>query len=123
MTQPTVTMPDCVTMIELAGTRRLAALAQVTADLMTEAVQADLPAPGSINLSGYDREITLCGFGCDRAACQALAQWAERYGATLTGEPGADSDGRAHVRCDVTFTWHSARIRAYAYIDAEPAVT
>jgi hypothetical protein len=123
MTQPTVTVPEYMTMIELPGTRRLAALAKVASELMTEAAQAELSGPDSIELSGYNREITLCGFGCDRGSCLALARWAEHFGATLTGEPGTDSDGRAHVRCEVEFTWHCARIRAYAYIDADQAVT
>ena len=97
MTQPTAIVPEYVTMIELAGTHRLAALGKVASGLMTEAAQAELPAPGSIELSGYNREITLCGFGCNRGSCLALARWAEHFGATLTGEPGTDSHGRPHV--------------------------
>lgn len=122
MTQPTVTVPDYVTMID-PDARHIASLVQLSANLMTEAVATGLPAPGNVEVGSGVHDITLGGFGRDQSACKALATWADHYGATLTGQPGSDAEGRPYVRCEVIFIYQGAQVGLRAYIDPDQDTT
>jgi len=92
----------------------LSQLAQLAADLL--ASNPDLPAPVAVHVAAHGDEIEV-QFSGDRATFAAMADWADRFGGTITGAPGADGSG-PHVRCEVRFTFRAARVRAYAYVRA-----
>jgi hypothetical protein len=51
---------------------------------------------------------------------RALAEWAERFGGTVTGCPHT-RDGQHTVHCQVKFTDHGVNVEAYAFITATKA--
>lgn len=105
-----VTIPDYVT---VKRSHTIRDLAGTVADLLDEA--NGLESPESVDL--YRDKIELM-FSRDPRTFQALAQWAERFGGTVTGEPNEDTNGRPVVRCDVRFIYHAVDIHAYAYVRA-----
>jgi hypothetical protein len=120
MTDTTIEIPDYVTMITPADKRTISGLASYAADLLQE--NSDLPAPVYFNVSQAGQEISM-QFGDTPDTFRALAQWAERFGGTVTGHPHTDRDGRQSVHCEVTFTDHGVKVEAYAFVNAAKAAT
>jgi hypothetical protein len=120
--EPAIEIPGYVTMVTPAQKRDIAALAGYIAELLTG--NSDLPAPQYFSVSQHGQEVSF-QFGDTRDSFRALAQWAERFGGTLTGEPHT-YDGWQSVHCEVKFTDHGVNVVAYAYIKvakAAPAAT
>jgi hypothetical protein len=120
MTDTTIEIPEYVTMVTPADRWDMRSLARYAADLLTE--NSDLPAPGYFTISQYGQEISL-QFGDTPDSFRALAQWAERFGGTVTGCPHTSRDGQQSVHCQVTFTNDGVKVEAYAFIRATPADT
>jgi hypothetical protein len=116
--QTALEIPDYVTMITPAEKWSLGALAEYTADLLSE--NHDLPGPVFFSVSEAGQEVSL-QFAGTPACFRALAQWAERFGGTVTGCPTTHDDGRQSVHCKVKFTDHGVKVEAYAFITAPKA--
>ena len=112
-----IEIPDYVTMITPAGKRTIDALAEYAADLL--AANSDLPAPAYFSVSESGQAVSL-QFGDSHDSFRALAQWAERFGGTVTGCPYT-RDGQQSVHCQVMFTDHGVKVEAYAFITAPKA--
>jgi hypothetical protein len=108
MTETAVVIPDYVTVKRSHSIRDLA---EVVASLLDEA--KDLGFPRRIEL--WPGEIE-AAFDRDPETFRVLAQWAERFGGTVTGEPTEGSDGRPLVRAEVRFVYQAVDVRAYAYV-------
>ncbi len=115
MTDTAISIPDYVTMVTPAPKRPITALAQYAADLLLE--NSDLPAPKYVSISQAGQEVDL-QFGDTPDTFHALAQWAERFGGTVTGCPHTSNDGRQSVHCEVTFTDHGVKVELYAFVNA-----
>ena len=113
--QTAIEIPGYVTMITPAEKWSLGALAEYTADLLSE--NRDLPAPVYFGVSEAGQEVSL-QFAGTPGSFRALAQWAERFGGTVTGCPTTHDDGRQSVHCEVKFTDHGVTVEAYAFITA-----
>jgi hypothetical protein len=116
-------IPGYVTMITPGQKRSIDALAEYAAGLL--AANSDLPAPVYYSVSEGAQEVSLL-FGNTPDSFRALAQWAERFGGTVTGRPHDRDDGRQSVHCQVKFTDHGVNVEAYAFITppkAAPAAT
>ena len=120
--QTAIEIPGYVTMITPAEKWSIGALAEYTADLLTE--NHDLPAPVYFSVSEAGQQVSL-QFAGTPGSFRALAQWAERFGGTVTGCPHT-RDGQQSVHCEVKFTDHGVNVEAYAFIvapQAAPAAT
>ena len=113
-----IEIPGYVTVVEPVPDRPVGDLAQAAANLLS--ANADLPQPRHVSLSAAGQQIEL-QFSGDPATFRAMAEWAERFGGTITGQPGADDDGTPYVRCEVRFPADAIPVRAYAYIQADKA--
>jgi hypothetical protein len=109
----TIEIPDYVTMVTPADQRDISALASYAARLL--AATSDLPAPRYFSVSQGGQEICL-QFGDTHGSFRALAQWAERFGGTVTGCPHSNRDGQQSVHCQVKFTDNGVKVEAYAFI-------
>ncbi len=118
MTDTAIEIPDYVTMITPAQKRDICGLASYAADLLRE--NSDLPAPAYFSVSQGGQEIRL-QFGDTPGTFRALAQWAERFGGTVTGCPHDDGNGRQSIHCEVKFTDHGVKVEAYAFVNAAKA--
>jgi hypothetical protein len=122
--QTALEIPDSVTMITPAEERSIGALAAYAADLLTD--NHDLPSPVYFTVSLAGQVVSL-QFADTPGSFRALAQWAERFGGTVTGCPTTHDDGRQSVHCEVQFTDHGMKVEAYAFITgalkAAPAAT
>jgi hypothetical protein len=118
MSDTAIEIPGYVTVVEPAPGLPVRDLALAAATLL--AANTDLPAPQYLTVSAGGQEIEL-QFSGDPSTFRAMAQWAERFGGTVTGQPGADRDGTAYVRCEVRFTADAIGVRVYAYIRAGKA--
>jgi hypothetical protein len=116
-TDAALEIPDYVTLITPADKRPLGALAQYAADLLD--ATSDLPAPVYFSVSSAGQEVCL-QFGDTPDSFRALAQWAERFGGTVTGCPHT-REGQQSVHCQVKFTDHGVNVEAYAFITATKA--
>jgi hypothetical protein len=116
--QTALEIPDYVTMITPADKRSIDALAEYAADLLAQ--NSDLPAPVYFSVSEAGQEVSL-QFAGTPGSFRALAQWAERFGGTVTGCPTTHDDGRQSVHCEVKFTDHGVKVEAYAFITAPKA--
>jgi len=114
----TIDIPDYVTVVGPATDLPVRALTDAATMLLS--ANADLPEPRHVSVSAAGQEIEL-QFSGDPSTFRAMAQWAERFGGTITGQPGTDDDGTPFVRCEVRFTADTIPVRAYAYILAEKA--
>jgi hypothetical protein len=92
--------------------RSIDALAEYAANLL--AANSDLPAPRYYSVSQHRQEVSLM-FDDTPDSFRALAEWAERFGGTLTGQPHT-YDGWQSVHCEVKFTDHEVKVEAYAFI-------
>ena len=113
-------IPGYVTMITPAEKWSLGALAAYTADLLSE--NRDLPAPVYFSVSEAGQQVSL-QFAGTPGSFRALAQWAERFGGTVTGCPHTRDDGRQSVHCEVKFTSDGVNVEAYAFITAPQAAS
>jgi hypothetical protein len=116
-----IEIPEYVTMITPAEQRSIADLAAFAVGLLVE----DLPQPVYFSVSQSGQGVSL-QFGDTPDSFRALAQWAERFGGTVTGCPHTHEDGRQSVHCDVKFTADGVKVEAYAFITvpkAAPAAT
>ena len=120
MTDTTIEIPDYVTMVTPAEKRSVVALARDVHDLLLE--NSDLPAPRYFTVSQAGQEVSL-QFGSSPDTFGAMAQWAERFGSTVTGEPHTHDDGRQSVYSEVKFTDFGVTVKLYAFITAGPAST
>jgi hypothetical protein len=115
--QTAIEIPSYVTMITPAEKRSIDALAEYAADLLAK--NYDLPGPVYFSVSEAGQEVSL-QFADTPDSFRALAQWAERFGGTVTGCPHT-RDGQQSVHCEVKFTDHSVKVEAYAFITAPKA--
>jgi hypothetical protein len=115
--QTALDIPDYVTMITPAEKRSIDALAEYAADLLAE--NSDLPAPVYFSVSEAGQEISL-QFADTPDSFPALAEWAWRFGGTVTGCPHT-RDGQQSVHCEVKFTDQGVTVEAYAFITASKA--
>jgi hypothetical protein len=111
-------IPGYVTMITPAEKWSIGALAEYTADLLSG--NRDLPAPVYFSVSEAGQQVSL-QFAGTPDSFRALAQWAERFGGTVTGCPHNHDDGRQSVHCEVKFTDSGVKVEAYAFITAPKA--
>jgi len=111
-----IEIPDYVTMVTPADRRSTAELAAFTVGLLVE----DLPQPVYFSVSQGGQEVSLL-FGDTPDTFAALAEWAERFGANVTGCPHTHIDGQESVHCQVTFTTDGVKVEAYAFITAPTA--
>jgi hypothetical protein len=111
-------IPGYVTMITPAEKWSIGALAEFAADLLSE--NHDLPRPVYFSVSEAGQQVSL-QFAGTPGSFRALAQWAERFGGTVTGCPTTHDDGRQSVHCEVKFTDHGVKVEAYAFITAPQA--
>ena len=116
MTDTTIDIPDYVTMVRPADKRTTAELAAFAVGLLVE----DLPQPTYLSVSLAGQEVSL-QFADTPGSFRALAQWAERFGGTVTGCPTTHDDGRQSVHCEVKFTSDGVNVEAYAFITAAKA--
>jgi hypothetical protein len=98
--------------------KSLTDLTQATADLLKQADDSGLPAPANIALYQSCQEARL-GFRGERESFHTLADWAVRFGGTVTGEPYTHNDGELSVHCEVKFPYQGLTVEAYAYIPAD----
>ena len=73
-------------------------LARIAADLLENAADSGLPVPDMARLSTGGQEVSF-GFPGRKETFRTLAQWAERFGGTVTGEPYTRDDGEESVYC------------------------
>ena len=121
--QTAIEIPGYVTMITPAEKRSIEDLAEYAADLLAE--YHDLPGPVYFSVSEAGQQVSL-QFADTPGSFRALAQWAERFGGTVTGCPHTHEDGRQSVHCEVKFTDKGVQVEAYAFITvpkAAPAAT
>ena len=116
--QTAIEIPDYVTMITPAEKRSIDALAEYAADLLAE--YHDLPGPVYFSVSEAGQQVSL-QFADTPGSFRALAQWAERFGGTVTGCPHTHEDGRQSVHCEVKFTDKGVKVEAYAFVTAPKA--
>ena len=116
--QTAIEIPGYVTMITPAEKRSIDGLAEYAADLLAK--NYDLPGPVYFSVSEAGQEVSL-QFAGTPGSFRALAQWAERFGGTVTGCPTTHDDGRQSVHCEVKFTDHGVKVEAYAFITAPEA--
>ena len=112
-------IPGYVTMITPAEKWSIGALAAYAADLLSE--NHDLPGPVYFSVSEAGQEVSL-QFGDTPGSFRALAQWAERFGGTITGCPYT-REGQNSVHCQVKFTADGVKVEAYAIITASKATS
>src|SRR6266516_252595 len=96
-------------MITPADKRSIDALAEYAFALLAE--NYDLPAPVYFSVSHAGQEVSL-QFGDTSDSFRALAQWAERFGGTVTGCPTTHQDGRQSVHCEGKFTDNGVKVEA-----------
>src|SRR5262249_34971476 len=113
----TIDIPDYIT-----RAKPLTDMTRIAADLLQHAADSGLPAPNAIRVSHGCQEISLA-FPGHRDTFAALAQWAERFGGTVTGEPFTRDDGEESVYCQVKFPYQDVTVEAYAFITADQAST
>jgi hypothetical protein len=108
-----------MTAIEIPGhitrAKSLTDITLITADLLEKADHSGLPAPRYFSVSQSGQEVCL-QFGDTPDTFEAMAQWAERFGGTVTACPHSDRDGRESIHCQVRFPYQGMSVEAYAFI-------
>jgi hypothetical protein len=122
MTDTSIEIPDYVIVVAEPVNRSIAELAGCAADLLAE--NSDLPVPVYFSVSESGQEVSL-QFGSTPDTFATLAEWAERFGANVTGCPHTHSTGQQSVHCKVEFTHHGMNVELYAFVTAtaDPATT
>jgi hypothetical protein len=82
---------------------------------------ADLPQPCHVSVSETAQDISL-QFPGKQPSRQAIAQWARRFGGTVTTQPHHDGRGQ-FTRITATFGYYGLTVKTYTYIPAAPAST
>jgi hypothetical protein len=113
MTDTAIEIPAYIT-----RAKSLAEMMQTTADLLKQAADSGLPVPGHATLYQSCQEVQL-GFRGERDSFHALADWAARFGGTVTGEPYTRGDGEPSVHCQVRFPYQGLAVEASAFIPAD----
>jgi len=89
--------------------------------LMTDVLAGNpdlaIPTDVEVSRSGSAR----LQFDSEAASSHALAEWADRFGGVVRGDPGIADDGGSYVRCEVRFIHHDTEFEAYAYVTTEAA--
>jgi hypothetical protein len=106
-----VEVPGFVTMTVPEPDKPMAELAVALVAMFTE----DDTLPRYLSLSVSGQEISM-QFGAEPDTFHALARWAEKFGATVTGSRADDVDGTPAVRCQVTFAYAGVQVKAWAYV-------
>jgi hypothetical protein len=112
MTTTKIEIPDFIT-----RAKSLTDIALIAADLLEHAEGSNLPVPDIARLSHGGQEISFGFPGCVQTF-HTLADWAERFGGTVTGEPHTHEDGRESVYCQVKFPYLGVTVEGYAFIPA-----
>ena len=102
--------------------KSLSDITLIAADLLAHAADSGLPVPDMARLSHGGQEVSL-GFPGHRGTFRTLAQWAERFGGTVTGEPYTRDNGKESVYCQVKFPYQGIAVEAYAFITADEIST
>ena len=113
----TIEIPNYIT-----RAKSLTDMTLITADLLEKAEDSGLPAPRYFSVSQSGQEVCL-QFGDTPDSFRALAQWAERFGGTVTGCPHTHGDRPPSVHCQVKFTADGVNVEAYAFITTATAGT
>jgi len=108
-----IEVPGFVTMTEPTPDKAMAELAVALVAMFTE--DQTLPQPRYLSLSASGQEIDM-QFGSEPDTFRVLAQWAERFGGTVTGSRAEDVHGEPSVRCEVKFPYAGVQVKAYAYV-------
>jgi len=108
MTQTATRIPGYIT-----EPQPIEALTRTAADVI--AANRDLPAPLYLSVSEGVQQISL-QFADDLSSFEALARWADRFGGTVTSEPGTDTQNRPGVFCTAEFSRDGVRVQAYAFV-------
>jgi hypothetical protein len=106
----------------IARAKTVADLARAAADLLEHAADSGLPVPDMARLSTGGQEVSV-SFPGRKETFRTLAQWAERFGGTVTGEPYTREDGEQSVYCQVRFPYLGVSVEAYAFIPADQTVS
>ena len=106
----------------IARAKTVADLARAAADLLENAADSGLPVPDMARLSTGGQEVSF-SFPGRNETFRTLAQWAERFGGTVTGEPYTREDGEESVYCQVRFPYLGVTVEAYAFIPADQLST
>src|SRR5579859_6134418 len=114
----TIEIPEYIT-----RAKSLTDMTLALADLLEHAEDSNLPAPGHVHCYHGGLEVQLGFRDNHQDTFRALAQWAERFGGTVTGEPYTNDDGRESVHCQVRFTYLGVSVEAYAFITADETVS
>ena len=117
MTTTDIEIPDYI-----ARAKTVAALARSAADLLEHAADGGLPVPDMARLSTGGQEVSV-SFPGRKDTFRTLAQWADRFGGTVTGEPYTNKDSEESVYCQVKFPHLGVAVEAYAFITADQAAT
>jgi hypothetical protein len=97
-------------------------LTLTTADLLEKAEDSGLPTPRYFSVSHSVQEVGL-QFGDTPDSYSAMAQWAERFGGTVTACPHTRDNGQESVHCQVRFPYLGVNVEAYAFITADKTVS
>ena len=116
MTATEIEIPSYIT-----RAKSLAEMMQATADLLEQATGNNLPTPSYAMFYQGCQEVRL-GFPGERDSFHALADWATRFGGTVTGEPYTREDGEESVYCQLRFPYLGVSVEAYAFIPADQTV-
>ena len=110
--KPAIDIPDYVTIVGPAK-MPVHAIASILVEMLTG--NTDLPGPRCVSLSQPGRDIDMQFPGIP-ASFAVMAAWAERFGGTVTAEPGCDEDSGPYVRCEARFSYLGVQVKGYAYI-------
>jgi hypothetical protein len=113
-----IEVPEFVTMTEPEPDKPMAELAVALVAMFTE--DQTLPQPRYLSISASGQEIDM-QFGTEPDTFHTLAQWAEKFGGTVTGYRTEDVHGEPAVRCEVKFPYAGVQVKAYAYVHATSA--
>jgi hypothetical protein len=112
MTDTKIEIPDFIT-----RAKPLTDIIRIAADLLEHAQDSGLPVPDMARVSRGGQEVSFGFPGCVQSF-HTLADWAERFGGTVTGEPHTHEDGRESVYCQVRFPYLGVSVDGYAFIPA-----
>jgi hypothetical protein len=113
MTATEIEIPDYIT-----RAKSLAEMMRTAADLLTQATDNNLPTPSHATLYQGCQEVRL-GFPGERDSFHALADWATRFGGTVTGEPYKRDGSALSVYCQVRFAFQGLAVEVSAFIPAD----
>jgi hypothetical protein len=113
MTNTTIEIPAYIT-----RAKSLAEMMAATAALLEQAEDSNLPVPTNATLYQGCQEAHL-GFPGERDSFHALADWATRFGGTVTGEPYTRDGAEPSIHCQIRFPFLGLSVEASAFIPAD----